>query len=310
MKRKVVQQGPSTLMVSLPVSWVRQKGIKKGDEIEMIDDRGGLVICSAKIVKEKKEITIELPDMEARSILFIIRNVYINGYDTLNLHFKSNIAYHCRRKTEMTMMNLVSEEADRLMGFEIVNTTRESCTLKNLSEESTEEFDISLKRSFVIMAEAIAELVKATEEGYPKLEQFGMEVHKQVTKLLAYNLRTLNKIGYKDMTLKMYNVIYKMDDILDQIKYWFRESENHIPTKDRKISEMVRKAHNLFDSCFKLFYTFNLRSYSDFFRQNYKIRDELATVMKSSKHRRFLNYIDALAEELLKLGIARMSLEY
>ena len=35
MKRKVVQQGPSTLMVSLPAKWAKRLGIKKGDEINI-----------------------------------------------------------------------------------------------------------------------------------------------------------------------------------------------------------------------------------------------------------------------------------
>ena len=33
MQRKVIQQGPSTLMVSLPSKWVKENNIKKGEEL-------------------------------------------------------------------------------------------------------------------------------------------------------------------------------------------------------------------------------------------------------------------------------------
>ena len=39
MQRKVIQQGPSTMMVSLPGTWIKENAVKKGDFIDL-DLRG------------------------------------------------------------------------------------------------------------------------------------------------------------------------------------------------------------------------------------------------------------------------------
>ena len=36
MIRKVIQQGPGTLMVSLPSKWVKKNGIEKGQDINVM----------------------------------------------------------------------------------------------------------------------------------------------------------------------------------------------------------------------------------------------------------------------------------
>ena len=35
MKRKLVKQGPATLMVSLPVKWLQSQNLNKGDEVDI-----------------------------------------------------------------------------------------------------------------------------------------------------------------------------------------------------------------------------------------------------------------------------------
>ena len=63
MKRKVVQVGPTTLMVSLPQKWAQHCGIRKGHEIDVIEE-GNTLILGASIQPKFKEITITIPSKE------------------------------------------------------------------------------------------------------------------------------------------------------------------------------------------------------------------------------------------------------
>jgi len=253
--------------------------------------------------------------MEGRSILFLIRMLYIDGYDVINLKFESNTAYHSRRKINMTMLNLISREVNRLMGFEIIDIGKKSCTLKCLAKESTEEFESSLKRVFTIIDLTLKEILEIiTTKNNKQLEQLSEDIHNQVTRLLVYNLRTLNKLGYKNKenTLKMYNLLYKIDDFLDHIKYWVAEISNYAPIKDKATLGVTHDFNEYFNACFKLFYNFSLESYSRMFLRNYIIREKIVQIERESKieTKRYLSHIEKMLEELLKIIVARMSLEH
>lgn len=315
MKRKVTLHGPATLSVSLPLKWARMFNIKKGDELEVSEQKESLLISLSKIKDKKKEIDVVIPAMEGRSILFLIRNLYINGYDTINLKFEKETSYHSRRKINMTMLNLVSREANRLIGFAITDIGKKSCTLKCLAKESIEEFDVAIKRVFTIIDLSLKEAAEIIKNKSSKqVEQLSEDVHNQVTKLLAYNLRTLNKIGYKDKetTLKMYNLLYRIDDFLDHIKYWLREISIYTPIKNKEILNITDNFNEHFGNYFKLFYKFNLESYSRIFEESHIIRDQIikAESKLNIKEKRYLSHLESMLEELLKLTITRMSLEY
>ena len=63
MKRKVIKQGPATLMISLPSKWAKNIGLKQGDEVELIEKGNGLLISSGS-VSEGKECLIELKNIK------------------------------------------------------------------------------------------------------------------------------------------------------------------------------------------------------------------------------------------------------
>ena len=53
MKRKAIQLASQTIVVSLPAKWVRQQGIKKGDEID-VEERGKELVIGNKMPNKKK----------------------------------------------------------------------------------------------------------------------------------------------------------------------------------------------------------------------------------------------------------------
>ena len=54
MKRKVIQLAGRTFVVSLPTSWAREWDVKKGEELELIEDGPRLILSTEKSRQSKK----------------------------------------------------------------------------------------------------------------------------------------------------------------------------------------------------------------------------------------------------------------
>ena len=53
MKRKVIQIAESTQLVSLPRKWALKYGVKKGDEVDVLEE-GNKIVVSTGVEDEKK----------------------------------------------------------------------------------------------------------------------------------------------------------------------------------------------------------------------------------------------------------------
>ena len=86
MKRKVAKIGPSTLMISLPTKWVKANNVKKGDEINIIQNNKELIINSQN-EQGLGKITILIPSEESfvKRMMFL---PYIKGYNIIKLKLK------------------------------------------------------------------------------------------------------------------------------------------------------------------------------------------------------------------------------
>ncbi|NCN87075.1 AbrB/MazE/SpoVT family DNA-binding domain-containing protein [archaeon] len=137
MKRKVVSQGPSSMMVSLPIKWVKEFGIKKGDEIDISEEGQGLLISSNR---KKRGGKIEI-NLESDNRLYVYRHiqaVYVNGYEEVIFHYPDPKIANVIQKAIINFF----------IGFELVSQNKGECVVKSISVEKEEEFEIVMKRIF------------------------------------------------------------------------------------------------------------------------------------------------------------------
>jgi len=85
MKRKIIKQGPSSFMITLPKDWIRQKEIMKGQELN-VEIAGETVIISIEGGDTDKGIL----DLEFNELdLEQIHTLYSQGFSGVNIQFKS-----------------------------------------------------------------------------------------------------------------------------------------------------------------------------------------------------------------------------
>jgi len=82
MKRKVIQIANSTQLVSLPRKWALEQGIKKGDEINVSIIGNALLINTDRDSSTKKEIDLDVTDVDRTTLINVIRALYRKGYNT------------------------------------------------------------------------------------------------------------------------------------------------------------------------------------------------------------------------------------
>jgi len=138
MRRKVVQQGTSTLMVSLPSEWVKKQGLKRGDELALSCEPDHLKLYTEKSHKPSKpeksaKLTLNLHNKsEIRSI---IGAYYRSGYDVLNLNFENEETF-----------NMVSDSVSNLIGFDIIERKKNNCIIKSFLKENPSELSVTIKK--------------------------------------------------------------------------------------------------------------------------------------------------------------------
>lgn len=85
MRRKVIKQGPSSFMISLPKSWVRQKEITKGQELN-VEVKGESILISIESTNSNSNVKEFILNE------FNIENIcryYSEGFSGMNINFKS-----------------------------------------------------------------------------------------------------------------------------------------------------------------------------------------------------------------------------
>lgn len=185
MKRKIIKQGPVTLMVSLPSQWVKKFGIKKGEEINVFEkDKSLLITIEKEKVVGDIEVNIENPSLFLRRLFYV---PYYLGYDTIKINYK-----------DPAVAKLVRDAMDALMGFEMISEKEDHCVLKNIARGIEEEFDLLFNRMNIILIQFHKEILDAVKMN--KIEEIHDVVKRdeQITKFVLFSKRMLNKIGYKE----------------------------------------------------------------------------------------------------------------
>lgn len=176
MKRKVVKQGPSTLMVSLPSKWVKNKNIKRGDEINLLE-QGGDIVISLEKKEQFKKIEVDLKNIPSGQLVNLISLLYTNGYDEIELNGK------------IPLKELIQSINDKV-GLEIVEAEKNKIIIKSYLKEN--EGDI--KRLTRKLFQLIRSFIENIDQG-----NYNSELYVNlIAKTANHCMRLIRKTEYKN----------------------------------------------------------------------------------------------------------------
>lgn len=313
MKRKVIQIANSTQLISLPRKWSLKYGIKKGDEIEVEEDGNKLLVSTEKSV-DIRQIEIDVTGLDRTSILYYIQSLYRIGYDEITVKFNEPYTIHLRKNEKKSVISVIHEIVSRFVGLEIVQQKENFCIIKDISEISQKEFDIALRRIFLLLLDVNNDLLEGAKNENKNLIETIDEKHNSVMKFVSYCLRIINKKGYgepRKITV-IYHIIANLDKVVDVIKYCARYFlDNNVKLK-KESKVFLEPIHSCVNHYYDLFYKFDIKK----IREMYENRDKIIKLIgKNTKKipQQDMVYICNLAsilELVTDITDSRISLEY
>ncbi|MBI2652759.1 phosphate uptake regulator PhoU [Candidatus Woesearchaeota archaeon] len=270
MKRKVIQIANSTQLISLPRKWSQKYGVKKGDEIEVEEKGGNLIITTYNdISSSKTEI-----DFKGKELLIhrALSSLYKAGYDEIKITFEKHSELEIIQST-------INQE---LIGFEIVEEGREYIIAKQVSNIDHSEFSSMLRRTFIFLISTSNECLDALKTKNTDILKNLIFRDITINKLTDYCRRAINK---KEGYFKHVGAGFTIIEILEKIGDGYRDLCKYISQNKLKISksvtEVLSEINFLLNDIYKLFYDFNLKDMENFFIRKEKIDNSILQLTKN-----------------------------
>lgn len=312
MRRKVIQIAESTQLISLPRKWCVERGIKKGDELE-VEALGSRLTVTTEKCLQSESVEVDISKLDRTSIMHLIRGLYKKGYDEIKLACSHPTAHHYRTEQDISITSVIHQEANRCPGLAIVDEKNNYCILKVISNADPKEFDNILRRTFILISDTCKDLILAAKENDRSLLESIEEKHDNVTRFISHSLRLINKRHDETKnTHFMYHLISMMDKIIDISKDTARNLlryNNKLKSESYEILEHICESYGLF---YDLFYKFDLEKVHKITELKEKIYGDLIEKTKNVPPEEVLFLSDMYqALEIFKtLTETRMSMEY
>lgn len=149
MKRRIIKQGHNTLTMTLPSEWVKKLNIHAGDELDVYEDSGSLVI-GGKQNGDSKSTTIDIAELSVPMLWRFFQSAYREGYNEIKLTYDvSKKSYegaydYYASQFEYTRLgekpprkppfDMISELINRFIGMEIIDHGEGYCTVKEMGD--------------------------------------------------------------------------------------------------------------------------------------------------------------------------------
>ena len=176
MGRKLVKQGRDALTVTLPSKWIKDKGLKAGQEVNITIEKNNLVI-SSEIQAAFKETTIDARNDERSMIWHKLMSKYVDGFD------KITILHSNPELTQLFSQNL--------LGMIIEEHTPTKTVLKTIISTPENNIDIIIRRIFHMFEQQVV-LLDALTKGLCAEKEIKAQ-EKLLDINISYCLRYINK---------------------------------------------------------------------------------------------------------------------
>lgn len=274
MIRKVIKQGHNTMTVTLPSEWVKRFNLQGGSQIDISEKDNGLFITTEKNGSHKK-IDIDLDSLDIPNIWKYFMAAYREGYDEVVVHFKEGLKldtpfkFFSQHKLDLkygkspekkNANDFIQDMVGRFIGWEIVDSTKDTIIIKEITDPTSKEFENSLRRIFLLIQQMAEETVDAIKTKNGKKLSHIHNVDVNVDKFQDYCIRILNKIGNKDSkkTSLLFSTLFFLELIGDEFKTISHHLVYDYPTFDfKEIEDVVFSIKHELDLYYDLFYKFD-----------------------------------------------------
>lgn len=255
MKRSVIQLAGRTLLVSLPSKWAASNNVKKGDELDLIEDGHRIVINTEKSSNvETAELDADVVKASIRRFIFAL---YKKGIDEIKINYSDEKVADVIRDTLL----------NQTVGYEIVSQTAKSCVVKLITSGNITEFDNLLRRTFLLLMSMSEEILTSIKDkNYSQLLKTAL-LEDSNNRLTTVCRRSLNKWG-SDTYNKIgpiYYIVEELEKLADEYKHLCKNLSRVTKTASLSIRpealSFFEKSHEALRKFYEVFYKFDTKAF-------------------------------------------------
>lgn len=218
MNRKIIQAGPVTLALSLPMRWVKRFRLKKGQEL-MVDENGNTLKVSTISPSEEGSAVIDVTSLDPIPTK-IIGVLYKAGYKRIKAFYTPNRIVS-RRGKDVKEIDMIRNTFDHLTGMQLWDMGNRDgkhyATAAETAKVSPEEFDNVLNKLYLHLT-AQAEQVSDALANRKDIYDEALLAERLISQTSDFCIRILVMFGHPDYrkTLQYYDLISKLESIGDR----------------------------------------------------------------------------------------------
>ena len=247
MKRKIIQHGPSTLIISLPSTWVKQNGIKKGDELD-VKEEGKTLIVGAVKANTQFLLSEDISKFKPFLVTRLLVRAYQKGYDRVHL-----------THNDVDLLKTIQEKILELIGFEIIEQNSKTCLIQSISSNIELDFENSLRKAFLITKQMIETVSEAYSQGDTATLSSLYLKDIEVNRFTYFCLRQINKEQYANAERSqqshiLYHLIELLENLGDTISQYLSVQLSKAPKKNRDIMVLLKLLVEYYEVSYGYFY--------------------------------------------------------
>ncbi len=248
MERKLIKQGGGGYTIYLPKKWVNGKGLKEGDNVDVIEKDTSLLIQTHAHLKS--EYHLDINQSNRSDLRTLLTHAYRKGFDTINLNGLDE-------KAQNELKELVHS---LLLGFEITSTDKNSAVIENISEPTDQKFDVILKRLFFITQETIKLLIEDSNANKWKRMPEISDILSNHDRFLLFCRRILMKQYIETNPVLIWELLTFLQSIQHNLAYLYKYLEKEKPKLGKETISLLADMENYFSLLSKAYLDKNIES--------------------------------------------------
>ena len=251
MKRKLVKQGGKAYTVTLPISWIRERGLEAGDEIDVFEQESRLILSSNRGVKNKT-LSFSIQNFTLGMRYNYLTAAYLLGVDELFIDVDEDKI----------------PEMNEVMGYTILDQKGSTIHVHDIGGNTREDLEVIFKRVFQILIryfiQAKDDIVGKQTTSASAIRRYDHEINKLTFFLQRAVMKKTMSSSVDGKLLFAYS--YALEKIGDEIlRMWklVSESKPEIDENLQKVFDLVSQGLELSFAVYYRFSDKNVKSLSD-----------------------------------------------
>ncbi|MBO3840935.1 MAG: phosphate uptake regulator PhoU [Candidatus Brockarchaeota archaeon] len=308
-KRKVLKAGSSSLLITLPKSWVKQSKIDKGATLTMVSNKDGTLTIipegGGRLVEEVAKIDLSSKELKPQHVLL---GSYLLGYNT--------IIIRSEKEFSTAEISEVRKTVRRLPGAEISEETSSQIEVRVLLDPEMITPEKLVRRQSALAASMMSDCVKALVKMDRELAERVIERDEEVDRQYFILVRVIRsalrnpelpaKMGMDFLNLMDLRMLVKyVEDSADQCVQISREvAKMHGRVKRISLAGLSSIGETLSDMHTKavgLFSVFNASVMNDIMAKHAEVEEKLLSLEEKQDYRPYATSLVKVFNSLVKI---------